>query len=1559
MTSTVHSPHTSDHAAANPLPEVPAASPTATDCFIFPVASAQQRLWFLDQLEPGNSAYNLPIAVRLWGALNSSALQQSFQSLIQRHEILRTTFTTVEQQPMQVVHPDRAFQLTILDLTAASDPNIQLQKIVRSASCQPFDLSQDQLLRGTLIRLQEREHVLLLVMHHIIADNWSMGVLVQELATLYPALVENRPAALPDLPIQYADFAVWQQEQLQAGQLQPQLDYWTQQLADLTPLQLPSDCARSSAPGRQGAKQTWTLSPQLAIALRQLSQATDVTLFMLLLAAFKALLYRYTGQSDVVVGSPIANRNQPEVQPLIGFFVNTLVLRSQLHPQLTVRELLSQIRQTTLAAYDHQDLPFEKLVEALQPDRSLHHTPLFQVWFALHNAPWAELTMGNVTLEPISLEPNQVQFDLSLEVIDTSHNLTVAIEYDQSLFENSTIARWFEHWQTLLWGMVTDPDRRLAELPLLSAAEQHQLLVEWNLPLTHDEPICCIHHCFEQQVERTPDAIALVFEDQQLTYQAVNQQANQLAHYLQTLGVEPETLVGLCLERSPALIIALLGILKAGAAYVPLDPSYPAERLAFVAQDSEIEILVTQSDLTAALLKTFPAGTVVALDRIQTQLTQHPQTNPQSAVRPDHLAYVIYTSGSTGQPKGVMVEHRALAHFTQAAVEEYGVTACDRVLQFASISFDAAAEEIFPALTQGATLVLRTEAMLHSFSEFLHRCQTAAVTVLDLPTAFWQQLSVELVADQAQLPEALRLVIIGGEAVLPQAVRAWQQLETGVRLVNSYGPTETTVVATVCDLTDVATDVTAPVPIGRPLPHGQCYVLDAEQNPVPIGIPGELYIGGAGLARGYLNRPELTTDRFMANPFGTGKLYRTGDRVRYRPDGILEFLGRVDDQVKLRGYRIELGEIEAVLAQHPAVQQAVVVLREDQPGQKRLVAFVVLNRPTQAEEFQEFLAQRLPDYMVPSAFVTLETLPLTPNGKLDRQALPVPETLAAHAAHRLPTTPAEKTLTQIWAQVLGLERVSVDDNFFSLGGDSILSIQVIAKANQAGLSLTPKQLFDHQTVAALAAVAGTTTVATAEQGAVTGAVPLTPIQQWFFEQAFEQPRHWNQAVLLDCRPALNPEILQQTVARLLEHHDGVRSRFVGTESGWYQEVLPTSSTAQVLEEIDLSHLPSTEQTAAIEAQSNRLQGSLDLEAGDLVRVTLFSLGANRSQRLLIVVHHLVIDGVSWRILLKDFQTVYKQLSRGQSVRLPAKTTSFQHWANQLKIYAQSPELHQKLDYWLEMLPTEIVPLPCDRPHQSPTTKTTVASSQTITLELSQADTQALIQTTAQVYQAQLYEILLTAFLLSLQSWTVQSTCLIDLEGHGREILFSDVDLSRTIGWFTTVYPAYFKLDSSRFEAALRGIQPQLKTVTQCGIDYGLLRYLAPQKISQTLQKLPQAEILFNYLGQFDAAQSQWTLASESSGMAYGAQNHRSYGLEVNSLIAQGCLQVTWTYCDRNYRQSTIAALAQAYLTELRSLISAPPQVLEPSSFPYFLWPGMSTTDLDTILATVEFEGSEA
>jgi amino acid adenylation domain-containing protein/thioester reductase-like protein len=906
----------------------------------FPLSFAQQRLWFLDQLEPNSPFYNVPMAIRLRGTLQVSALEQTLNEIVRRHEVLRTHFAVINGEPMQVIVNPALIPLPLVNLSHLPQPEQEavVQQRAIAASNSPFDLGQSPLWRATLLRLSEQEHVLLFTLHHIVSDAWSKGVLVQEVAALYPAFCQGQPAPLPDLPIQYADFAVWQRQYLQSGVLDAQLTYWTQKLAGPLPvLQLPTQ-GRAHPITHQGCKQRFALPLSLTEALKALSREENSTLFITLLTAFKALLYRYTGQTDVIVGSPIANRNQPEIENLIGFFVNTLVLRSPIAGHLSFRQVLRQVRQVVLEAQANQDLPFEKLVEALQPDRNLNRNPLFQVMLAFQTTPSDDLQLPGLTLEPLEIADQTAKFDLGMGLSDSRTGLRGVVEYKTDLFDDATIERLVGHFQTLLEGAIANPDQRIADLPMLTSAERQLLLTDWVNPVAADASSPCLHQWFEAQVERSPDMIAVIDRYQSFTYRELNQRANQLAHALRQQGVEPETRVGLCFERSLDMLVALFGILKAGGAYVPIDPTYPAERIALILADAQVSLVLTQSSLVQRCLH----PVVICLDRDWDHIALHSAENPVNHTHPANLAYLIYTSGSTGTPKGVMIPHQAVVNYIEAAGQIYDIKPDDRILQFASIGFDAAAEEIFPTLGRGATLVLRSDTMLNSIPEFWQQCDRLQLTVLDLPTAFWHQLTAAIAS--ASLPNSLRLVIIGGETADPERLQVWQQHYPQVRVVNSYGPTETTIVATLCEVSGAnAFTTTTRVSIGQAVPNLQTYVLDALLQPVPVGIPGELYIGGIGVARGYWQRPDLTATQFIPHPFiqrAGDRLYKTGDRVRYRPDGHLEFLGRSDDQVKLRGFRIELGEIETLLKQHPAVQDAVVALR-DTETRPRLVGYVV------------------------------------------------------------------------------------------------------------------------------------------------------------------------------------------------------------------------------------------------------------------------------------------------------------------------------------------------------------------------------------------------------------------------------------------------------------------------------------------------------------------------------------------------------------------------------------------------------------------------------------------
>jgi amino acid adenylation domain-containing protein len=951
-----------------------------------PLSFAQQRLWFLNQLDPASPAYNEPRAIRLKGVLDINALQQALNQIVARHEVLRTTFVTVDGAPMQLIAEHRELDLSIVDLSASpgSTRESQIHDLLADEARRPFDLSRDLMLRALILRLEEREHIALLVTPHIASDGWSSGVLWREVSAIYGALVSGQPSALADLPIQYADYAIWQRHWLQGKVLDRQLTYWKKQLDGVSPFYLPADRARPALQTYRGEKQSLMLSEKLSDQLRALSRQHDVTLFMTVLGAFHVLLYRYSGQADIAVGTPFAGRTRAETESLIGFFVNTLVMRSNLSGNPSFREMLDRVREVTLGAHAHQDVPFEKLVQELNPERNLTTSPLFQVAFALQNVPKTVAELPGLDMIPVDVESGIAKFDLYVGITDQGHELTARAVYNTDLFNHLTIDRMLRHFQALLQSIVADPEQRILDLPMLTSAEKHRLLFDSNGAESDYPKNKCIHELFEAQVEKSPNAVAVTSEDLQLTYRELNRRANQLAHFLRKLGIGPEILVGICLERSVEMIVGLLGILKAGAAYVPLDPDYPKERLEFMLGDAQAPVVLSEESLIESLPS--QSARVVCLDKDWELIVQESPDNLTSETTADNLAYVIYTSGSTGRPKGVAVAHRAINRLV-IHTDYVELTSADVMAQASNASFDAATFEIWGALLHGARLVIISTEVMLSPRALASAIERYGITVLFLTTALFNQLIERIPSALAKLSHLL----FGGEAADPLRVRELLRHGPPKRLLHVYGPTETTTFASSYLIENVR-DGEVTVPIGRPIANTQIYVLDPRLSPAPIGIPGEIYIGGDGAARGYLNCPEVTAEKFIADPFsekpGT-RLYKTGDLARYLSDGNIEFLGRIDDQVKIRGYRIEPGEVESALIRHPAIHEAVVLAQEEGDASaslkadRRLVAYAVVNqRPgPSTNELRSFLQLKLPEYMVPSAFVFLDSLPLTPNGK--------------------------------------------------------------------------------------------------------------------------------------------------------------------------------------------------------------------------------------------------------------------------------------------------------------------------------------------------------------------------------------------------------------------------------------------------------------------------------------------------------------------------------------------------------------------------------------------------
>jgi amino acid adenylation domain-containing protein/non-ribosomal peptide synthase protein (TIGR01720 family) len=1497
-------------------PPAPPIRPQPRDGRRFPLSFAQQRLWFLDQLEPGSAFYNIPEVVRLRGRLDVAALERALNLVARRQEALRMRIVTGDGQPALVIEPPGALEahplrIPVRDLRAlpVNEREPAALRIAEADVRQPFRLDQAPLMRALALRLADDDHLIVLTIHHIIGDAWSTNILVQELTACYEALIGGRSLVLPDLPVQYADYAVWQREWLQGETLAQRLSFWREHLSGLPPLlNLPTDRPRPAVQTYNGAYTTFRLPVRLSAALRTLAQHESATLFMTLLTAFAALLQRYSGQEEFAIGVPVAGRSHAELEGVIGFFVNTLALRMNLTGHPSFHEAVQRVRATALDASAHQDVPFDMVVDALHPARTLSHSPIFQVMMVMQN----DVAIGSVgrggagmQAESVTLHSGAAKFDLTLFVIDDGAVIEGAFEYNTDLFDGDRITRMIGHLETLLEEIVANPDQPLDRLPILTPAERQQLLVEWNRTATPFPADRCVHDLVLDQAARTPDAIAVEGAAERLTYADLMARATALAHQLRAAGVGPDTLVAVAIPRSPDLLAALLGVWLAGGAYVPLDLRHPPARQQALLADARPVAL-----LTATTSGDHLAGPWRVID--VTAIPGAAAPPPTSAVTPDHLAYVLYTSGSTGAPKGVMVTHRGLVNYLTWCVEAYAVAAGRGALVHTPVTFDLTVTGLFAPLLVGRTVyLLPDDADLEDLAAALLAHDD--LSLVKITPAHLDALQMLIPPERAA--GRTRAFIIGGENLRGETLRFWQTCAPQTRLVNEYGPTETVVGC--CVYTALPGEMWRIVPIGRPIANTQLYVLDANRQPVPVGVVGELYIGGAGVARGYLNRPDLTAERFVQapeHPEIAGVVYRSGDLVRYRGDGVLECLGRTDHQVKIRGFRIELEEIEAQLAAHPAVAAAAVTVHADGTGGKRLVAYVTPANAAvpSAAELQAFLAQRLPEYMVPAIYLPLATLPLTPNGKVDRAALPPPpvtdQTLRDAAP---PETPVEQTLAGIWAAVLGVAQVGREDNFFALGGDSILSIQVVARARQAGIQVKARDLFQTRTLAELAqAAAAATGGALAEQGMVQGDVPLTPIQRWFFAQAVPHPHHWNQAVLLALPEALDPSALTAAVQAILVQHDMLRARFIRSDAGWRQTIMPPDGDPPVAQR-DLTLVDDADLTATITAECRAAQASLHLERGPLVRAVQFDLGAGRGARLLLAVHHLVIDAVSWGVVLADLHTAYAQARAAQPIRLPPKTTSFKVWAERLVAGESAEMTHSEADYWNSVIRLPIARLPTDR-----TGSNVEADAQRISVALDEEETGQLLEGAAHA-RTSVIELLLAALARALGGWAGGPAILIDVERHGREDLFEDIDVSRTVGWFTTIYPV--RIDYEPGEApidTIRCVHRQMRDLPRHGIGYGLLR--DQQAISGA-----SAEISFNYYGRLDRGVSNALLsviATDERGPDRDPTASRPYLIEIDGGIVAERLHLEWTYSRSLHNDTTIAQVARTFLAELRAMM---------------------------------------
>jgi amino acid adenylation domain-containing protein len=1266
-----------------------------------PLSFAQERLWFMDRLEPGSAIYNISLARRLGGALDEAALERALGEIVRRHEALRTTFREVDGSPVQVIAPFDGFTLRLDDLSGLSDADreVEVRRRATEEAELPFDLTAGPLFRARVLRLGEESHVLLLSMHHIVSDGWSMGVFFRELSALYEAYREGRESPLPELGVQYADYAAWQREHLRSEMLERQISYWKKRLADAPALvELPTDRPRPAVQTFRGAHERIELPGELLERLRTLARSERATLYMVVLSAFQVLLSKYGGSEDVVVGSPIAGRTRSEVAGLIGFFVNTLVLRTDLSGDPSFREVLGRVREVALGAYEHQELPFEKLVAELQPERSLSHSPLFQVSFALEDEEESGNGVAGLSTEGIGADFSFAKFDLTLTAVVRGRELRGELSYSTDLFERGTAVRMLEHLGRVLEQVAADADVRLSGLGLLGEAERELVLEAWNATGAEYPADRCVHELFEAQAERTPSAVAVTFGDQALTYQELDERANRLANHLVGRGVGPEARVGICLERSVELVVSLLAVLKAGGAYVPLDPGYPAERLEFMLADSAVEVLVSQS----SLLDRLPGGReVIVIDRLRPAIAREEASSPGMRITRDHLAYVIYTSGSTGRPKGTEVPHRAIPGFFPA-IDPGGPGPGTVSLQHSSTSWDALTLELWPALLCGGTCVLYagSSPTPEQLGEAVRR---HGVTTLWLSAAYFNTL-VETSPDALT---GVRRLIVGGEVVSAEHVRAAQRrYGPSLQVVNGYGPSECTAFCTAHEVEPLADDATS-IPIGRPIGDRRVYVLDGALSPVPAGVPGELYVGGPAVPRGYGRQPGLTAEKLVPDPFAKApgaRLYRTGDRVRWRADGVLEYLGRLDAQVKVRGFRLEPGEIEAVLRRNAGVADCVVVARRDASGDRRLVAYVA--GEVNAEEMRAQARQSLPEYMVPSAFVVLERLPLTPNGKVDRRALPAPEHELAEERYVAPRTPAEEVLAGIWAEVLRRDRVGIHDHFFELGGHSLLVIRVLSRIGRAlGVELPVRALFEAPTVAELAERveevrrAGLPVLPPVVPTGRTGAPPLSFAQErlWFVDRLEPGSAVYNIPVARRLGGALDEAALERALGEIVRRHEALRTVFAEVDGSPVQVIAPFDGFALPVE--DLSDLSVADREEAVGRRAGEeARRAFDLAAGPLFRASLLRLGAEEHV-LLLCMHHIVSDGWSMGVLFGELSALYAAYRQGRESPLPELAVQYADYAVWQRAHLSDETLERQLAYWRERLADApaLLELPADRP----------------------------------------------------------------------------------------------------------------------------------------------------------------------------------------------------------------------------------------------------------------------
>ena len=1484
----------SELSSATAYEAFPALSATATD---YVLSSSQRRLWVLNKLDPNNVAYNMPGFLRMEGDLDVASFERSFSELIERHEILRTVFKENSEQEIRqyILKPEESgFALLKLDLRAHSDQENEVQALVRAELQHPFDLAAGPLIRAGIYRLEDRKWLFSYTMHHIISDGWSMGVLVSELLGLYNVYTQGLENPYPPLRIQYKDYAVWQQAQLSGDDLTLHKNYWLDEFSgELPVLNLPAAQKRPVLKTYNGGVLNSFLPEELTEGIKKLSQEQGCTLFMGLLAVVKTWLYHYSSQDDLIIGSPIAGREHVELEGQIGFYVNTLALRSRFKAGDSFRDLLKQVREVTLGAYEHQVYPFDELVDELKLQRDMSRSVLFDVMVALHtSAAGAKrpLLKGLELIPYREAERQSSKFDLSFNFHVGEEAIKLGIEYNRDIYTEDLVSGFAEHLQQLMAAVLSTPDVPLDALNWLKESERLQLLETFNdtrCDYPSEETLISL---FEQQVLKQPGQTALIFESHSLSYHALNASANRLCNYLmQHFHIGSADLVGICMSRTENQIIAILAVLKCGAAYVPVDPEYPQERIDYVKQDSNCKVMIDQSFFS------------VYLEVEHSYDTQ----NPVLQAKPEDLAYVIYTSGSTGQPKGVMVEHTGVVNRIEWMWKAYGFSAADVVLQKTSYTFDVSVWEIFMPLCWGTKMILCQKDDVGSPTRIARLIAKEKVTCMHfVPSMFDAFISSLNSYQEKEDLSSLNKVITSGEALSAETVRRWFT-HFNVPVYNLYGPTEASIDVTYYNIYDGNNAV---IPIGKPIANTQIYILNKADGLCAVGVTGEICIAGTGLARGYLNKPGLTVEKFVANPFQPGKLmYRTGDLGRWLKDGNVEFIGRKDDQVKVRGYRIELGEIEYALRKHADISSAVVLVS----GESDLIAYMVCSTALEILDLRLFLGKQLPAYMIPNHFVFLDEIPLNASGKADRKRLKaiMVDDSQTGSSYSAPRNQMEAVLVSVYEEVLKVKRIGINQNFFVLGGDSIKAIQLVSRLKQHGYTLNIGDVLRYPVIEELVVNVDLSIQGhLIDQQEVRGFIPLSPIQKAFLENDTEDKHHFNQSVMLLSLKRIDEDTLNKSLGALLAHHDALRIVFQQTEDGYVQENKGLSGD-RVYEIIP------DEEDQLIRTQSDLAQAGFDLHNGPLFKVILFK--GSRQDHLLFIAHHLLIDGVSWRVLLLDFAELYENYSTGKPAQLPLKTDSFQSWVNLLLKYSLSNTLEKELPYWDEMEKMELPVLPVDYPSASNLVKDAASKS----FLLNEEQTSILLGSSGKAYGTNVNDLLITAVGMAFRKCFDLNRICLALEGHGRENIAEQVDVTRTVGWFTTIYPVVLDMDFPDDNIRqLIEVKERLHRIPNKGIGYGVLRHLQGRPYKMT------PEIVFNYLGVFDTeirnqhADPFFKISGAYHGQAVSLNRKRDYKLEISGMVADGRMKLAVIYGTRQYKMETINTFLGLLEKELTALI---------------------------------------